>query len=567
MFAVVTRLKFSQKIIISSMLSLLVLGGTLTVQSSRGIKQEMLQMAQEDQNTSLNVLKAIFANMGSEIKISDNKLMVGEHIVNNDYLIVDRVKNISGGVATIFMKTIKNGSIEFERVSTNIVNDSGNRAVGTLLAKGAVYDSMMNGKTFFGEADILGKSYFTAYEPIKDSRGEIVGIYFVGLLQSDFLGIINKTINDLVLISLVTVIVITLLLTIFFKKQLKVMLDLNNVMGDISNGDFNIKVPGQSRYDEIGDMARAVEVFKENGIKTKELEEAQKQAEIRAAKEKKEMMHKMADDFEKAVMGIVDAVSAAATEMNSTAENMSAISEETAQQATAVAAASEQAAANVQTVAAAAEELSNSIAEISRQVTEESAIARQAVEEVHTTNAVVGGLVQSAQRISEVVELITDIANQTNLLALNATIEAARAGDAGKGFAVVASEVKNLANQTARATEDISNQISDVQGKTNQAVSAITNIGSVIDKIDEISAAIASAVEQQGAATSEISRNVEQASQGTAEVSNNIVGVTQAAGEAGSAANQVLTASKELAQKSVLLRDEVKNFIVKIRAS
>ncbi|MGD9639373.1 MAG: cache domain-containing protein [Alphaproteobacteria bacterium] len=367
-------------------------------------------------------------------------------------------------------------------------------------------------------------------------------------------------------VALIIVLVIAIGLSVTFASTITKPLEgLGKLMIDLSNGNTKIDVSQYLDKSEVGDMARNVEIFRQNAIKARELEEAQKQAEIRAAQEKKEMMHKLADDFEKAVMGIVDAVSAAATEMNSTAESMSAISEQTAQQATAVAAASEQAAANVQTVAAAAEELSNSITEISRQVTEESAIARQAVEEVQSTNQVVGGLAQSAQRISEVIELITDIANQTNLLALNATIEAARAGDAGKGFAVVASEVKNLANQTARATEEISTQISDVQSKTDQAVSAITNIGTVIDKIDEISAAIASAVEEQGAATSEISRNVEQASQGTAEVSSNIAGVTQAAGEAGAAASEVLAASKELSQKSAQLKNEVANFIETIR--
>ena len=342
------------------------------------------------------------------------------------------------------------------------------------------------------------------------------------------------------------------------------VVSMKEAMEQLAEGNLKVEIPATSHEDEIGDMASTMQVFKENTIKAKELEEEAKKEQAKQV-ERLKQLEIIISDFEKSIMNIVETVSSASTELNSTAESMSAISEQTAQQATAVAAASEQAAANVQTVASAAEELSNSISEISRQVTEESQIAREAVNEVNATNKIVSSLAESAQRISEVIDLITDIANQTNLLALNATIEAARAGDAGKGFAVVASEVKNLANQTAKATEDISNQISDVQDKTNKAVEAITKIGNVINKIDEISANIASAVEEQGAATAEISRNVEQASQGTTEVSNNITGVTQAAGEAGSASNQVLSASKELALKSTELKAEVNSFIEKIR--
>ena len=423
------------------------------------------------------------------------------------------------------------------------------------------FSETINNKKSFNRYLFADKDMFIGSYPINNRNWYAAVVLPTQEVLSEL-----ETMQQQMIIAALVIVLLSLLLGYFISTSISSpILKITDIMEKLAKGVTDIVVYGKNRFDEIGDMAKAVEVFRENAIKNKELEEAQKQAEIKAAEDKRAMMHKLAEDFEKAIMGIVEAVSSAATEMNSTAESMSAISEQTAQQANVVAGSSEQAASNVQTVAAAAEELSNSIAEISRQVSEESNIARQAVQEVHETNEVIGSLAESAQKISEVINLITDIANQTNLLALNATIEAARAGDAGKGFAVVASEVKNLATQTAKATEEISEQISDVQSKTSQAVNAISKIGEVINKIDEISAAIASAVEEQGAATAEISRNVEQASQGTSEVSSNIAGVTQAAKEAGAAATEVLSSSKELSEKAVMLKEEVSGFINKIR--
>ena len=334
----------------------------------------------------------------------------------------------------------------------------------------------------------------------------------------------------------------------------------------LADGRTDIDIFGVGRKDEIGDVANTMQVFKENILKTRKMEEEAKQNEIRAAKEKKEMMQKMANDFDASVGGIVSAVSSASTELESSAQAMAATAEETSRQAGAVAAASEQASANVQTVASAAEELSASISEISGQVAQAAKVAAGAVEEANRADGMIQGLAQSAQKIGEVVELITSIADQTNLLALNATIEAARAGDAGKGFAVVAAEVKNLANQTAKATEEIGGQIGGIQAATKNSVDAIQSIGKVIGEINQISSAIAAAVEEQGAATKEIARNVDQASAGTKDVSSNIAGVTQAAGETGQASGQIQQAAQELSQQSEKLRTEVGKFLAQIRA-
>jgi methyl-accepting chemotaxis protein len=338
-------------------------------------------------------------------------------------------------------------------------------------------------------------------------------------------------------------------------------------MTRLAEGDHAAEIPARDRRDEIGQMAHAVEVFKENAIEIERLQAEQEEMEKRAAAEKRRAMNDLADRFSESVAAVVDAVSSAAGEMQSQARSLSATAEETSRQSTAVAAASEQASANVQTVASAAEELSGSIVEIGRQVAESTRIAEQAVEEAGRTNIAVTGLAEAAQKIGEVVSLINAIAEQTNLLALNATIEAARAGEAGKGFAVVASEVKSLATQTAQATEEIGAQISAMQAATGASVSAIEKIGGVISQISEIATAIASAVEQQGAATQEIARNVQQAAAGTDEVSSNITGVTQAAAETGTAAGQVLNTADGLYKQSEALRTHVDGFLGQIRVA
>jgi methyl-accepting chemotaxis protein len=341
---------------------------------------------------------------------------------------------------------------------------------------------------------------------------------------------------------------------------------MTQAMSRIAAGDLTLEVPARDRQDEVGEMAQALQVFKENALQVEQLRREHEEAAVHAAKERRQAMLDMADKFESSVLGVVKGVAASSTEMQSTAKSMSQIAQETSSQAASVAAASTQANANVETVAAATEELSASIGEISSRVAEAAQIADKAAETSNSTAQTVGKLAAASAKIGEVVELINTIASQTNLLALNATIEAARAGDAGKGFAVVASEVKGLANQTAKATEEIAAQISAVQTETNNAVQAINSISQIINQVKDISSSIAAAVEEQGAATKEISNNVQQASQGTREVSTNVVSVTEAATQTGVAAEQVLTTASELAQNADVLRKEVDGFLANIRA-
>ncbi|MBX6321392.1 MAG: HAMP domain-containing protein [Rhodospirillaceae bacterium] len=334
----------------------------------------------------------------------------------------------------------------------------------------------------------------------------------------------------------------------------------------LAGGDGTVTVEGTERADEIGALARAVRAVRDNMARTEALE-AERARERAAREARAQKVEALMRTFDDTVAAIAGAVSSAADELQATAASMTAIAEETSRQATAAAAASEQASCNVQMVASAAEELSSAAGEIGRQVTRSSAIASQAVAEAERTDALVKGLAAAARKIGAVTALISEIANQTNLLALNATIEAARAGEAGKGFAVVAGEVKSLATQTARATEEISAQIAAMQSATDDTVGAIQSIGATIGRINEIATAIASAVEQQGAATQEIARNVHQAARGTQEVSGNIAGVTQAAGETGAAASQVLSAAGDLSRQAEALHRQVDGFLAALRAA
>ena len=367
------------------------------------------------------------------------------------------------------------------------------------------------------------------------------------------------------LIGTVVLLVVTgVLVYVIVTGITRPVLSLTGLMGTLANGDTSVVIEGVDRGDEIGAMSQAVEVFKVNMLKNQEMAAAQ-EIENKAKEQHAIAMEKLAHEFEDNVTGILKEVSLASDSMQTTAEGMAATAEETSKQSTVVAAAAEEASTNVQTVASAAEELSSSISEISRQVSQSTEIASAAVSEVENANNKVQGLAEAAQKIGEVVALITDIADQTNLLALNATIEAARAGEAGKGFAVVASEVKNLASATAKATEEISNHIGGIQTATEGAVGAIGTIGTTIGKMSEIAAAIAAAVEEQGAATQEIARNVEQASSGTNEVTSNISGVNQAAGETGQAAAQVLEAVRTLTSQSDSLSHGVEGFLKDIK--
>ncbi len=528
--------------------------GTLKeLETSRHIMDEVIGVANTD--TTYNYANKVFdanINMFTQIILAENLSIefkldsLNKHIADMKKYLNLLDKNLtSANAKKVLKKARTNFEHNLKEVNSIIKSDA--------VVKDLYYEPSMKLKNLEYKIAAAISSVRDIYTKRNIKEMDITNSL---IRRSEYLISLNAGIG--LIVGFISAIFITLGIT----RPIKAM---TRTMHSLAEGNKSVDVPSLDNKDEIGEMAQAVQVFKDNAIKIDKMQEDQKINDERQERQQKQEMLKMADDFENAVGDAVKSVAAASQQVLSIAERTSAMAEQTTGQSSSSAAAAEEAATNVQTVASASEELSSSIMEISRQVSESTAVANNAVVEAENTSQTMDVLLRSADQIGEVINLIKDIADQTNLLALNATIEAARAGDAGKGFAVVANEVKSLASQTAKATEEISLQIEQVQKITYDAVGAIRNINDTILQINQITSTIAIAMDEQGSATQEISRNVQQAALGTQEVSSNISLISQAASETVSSMNEMKQAAIGLSTQSNTMGDEVNKFLNKIR--
>ena len=521
-----------------------------TVRHTRSLLEERLTASL---NGNIALLQAEVDRLGTGWRLDGGNLAIGAMVLNGRNDVVDRVASIAGGVATIFAGD--------KRAATTIRQDDGSRAVGTALAVGPARTAALDrGEAYRGTATILGKNYITIYQPVKNPSGAVVGLLFVGIPTAATEAALATSQWQTLSMSILVLVVLGAAVGFLLRRVLSPLVTMTQAMHRLAAGDLTIDIPSVRRHDQVGRMAVALDVFKQQAVENARLARERQEQRVQAAEDKRVALVAMADRIETEIAASVEAVSRETERMESTTDRLAASAERAGADAETASGAADEALANTQTVASAAEELSASIREIASQVGRSTEIVAHAVQTGQAAQTTISTLSGRVAEIGTVASMISDIAAKTNLLALNATIEAARAGEAGKGFAVVASEVKSLATQTARSTEEISRHIGEVRAATDETVRAVGQIESAITEIDQIATAIAAAVEQQGAATEEISRSVAKTSEAAREVATRVASVSAEAVQSGDQATEVRNHLGELANRVV----DLKHVVVRI---
>jgi methyl-accepting chemotaxis protein len=566
-----TRLNLGPKAALSAALLIAINAALLVGAGYWSLTRDFNGRAVRDIDLSLRTLALAFGEAYPDAKISIRDGVVERVEVPRmpeftDHRIVDRATSYVGGNATLFV--YDDAANQFFRRTTNVKKENGDRAVGTQLAADHPGQAILRrGEAYKGPAVLFGRRFYTAYQPVFDPAGKVVGVIYVGTAMAELDGMLWQAMDAMAIaagIAALLALVATAILVRRITKPLKAVAETLTVLAE---GRTDVEVQYADRHDEIGAIARTIDVFKTNRIERRQLEVERSNAEKSAIERRKAELNQFVEGFRAKISGIIEQVMGSSGRFEEDAQRLSVTAHATAEMSGQSAGASRQASEHVRSAATASNQLSQSIVEISRRVQDSNNVAAEAVKQATATDERMAELSAAGDRIGDVVKLITSIAEQTNLLALNATIEAARAGDAGRGFAVVAQEVKTLAGQTAKATDEISSHIVNMQRATEESVDAIKAIGLTIERISEITGAISSAVEHQGEATQSIAHGVEAAAGGTVDVAENIERVAQGASETETTSGQMLQSAKALSEVSVHLRDEVEKFLDSVRAA
>ncbi|MBR1173016.1 Cache 3/Cache 2 fusion domain-containing protein [Bradyrhizobium sp. KB893862 SZCCT0404] len=527
--------------------------------------------ALRDIDVNLRTLALAFAEIVPEAKITmRDGAVVRAEIPKmpefKDHAIVDRAVSYVGGNATLFV--LDDASGQFVRRSTNVKKENGDRAVGTQLAADhPAQAGLRRGEAYRGPAVLFGKSFMTAYFPVVDAAGKVAGILYVGIPMAQFESMLAQAISSMAAAAGLAAMLVLVLTLLIVRRVTKPLSSVTHSLTALANGQSDVEIDCEDRADEIGEIARTVAVFRSNSLERARLRSEQTAATAAAAEQRKAELRNFVEQFRGSVGGILDKVLNSSGEFERAARQLTDTARSTADLSARSAGASEDASEHVRSAAAASDELSQSISEITRRVQESNQISAEAVRQAEATDQRIAQLSEAGSRIGDVVKLITSIAEQTNLLALNATIEAARAGDAGRGFAVVAQEVKTLAGQTAKATEEISNQIASMQLATEESVAAVKGIGQTIERISSIAGSISAAVELQRSATHNIAASVRAAASGTADVAVNVRHAAQGASETGETSSRMFASAQTLSGESLHLKAEVDGFLDRVHAA